>query len=233
MPELMFAVPVLPGMEEENRRFTRQLVGERKAEHQASRKRLGWTMEQVWHQKSPDQTFSITRHRLDDPEKTMADLAASKDPFDVFFKERILEIHGMDLNQPLPGLPKKVLQAGTSSTNPDPSTMAVGMFPFLKGKTDKALALAKEIDGPRRKEYEAAALDAGLTSEEWWIQKTPEMDIGLNYWEGKNPKKAIEHQIKKPTPIDQYILDEFKDISGLDLQTIELVWPVNILDWRA
>ena len=36
-----------------------------------------------------------------------AGLATSEDPFDVWWRGQILEIHGIDLSQPLPGPPNE------------------------------------------------------------------------------------------------------------------------------
>jgi hypothetical protein len=39
----------------------------------------------------------------EEPQRAMGVLATSTDAFDVWFRERIKDIHGLDLSQPLPG----------------------------------------------------------------------------------------------------------------------------------
>ena len=44
----------------------------------------------------------------DDPVKGNREFAASKSPYDVWFKENAQRITGIDLNQPLPSIPELV-----------------------------------------------------------------------------------------------------------------------------
>lgn len=98
-----FAVPLLPGMEERNRAFTAELVGPRRAAHEASRARLRIAREQVWMQHTPQGVLSVVFLEGEDIGRAFAGLATSTDPHDVWWREQILAIHGLDLTQPLPG----------------------------------------------------------------------------------------------------------------------------------
>jgi hypothetical protein len=104
-----FVVPVLPGMVERNRAFAAELAGPRKAEHEASRARMGITRELVWQQEAPDQTLSVVYLEGEDMERAFMGLATSQDPHDLWWRAQILEIHGIDLSQPLPGEPNELI----------------------------------------------------------------------------------------------------------------------------
>ena len=98
-----FMVPILPGMTERNRAFAAELLGARHAEYAASRARLGVTQERVWVQETPQGSFSVVYLEADDLGRAFGGLATSSDSFDVWWREQILAIHGIDMSRPLPG----------------------------------------------------------------------------------------------------------------------------------
>lgn len=104
MPAMAFAVPVLPGKEDEHRQLDEELMGSRRPEYTASRKRLGIHREASWHQQTPDGTLALIYIEADDPGAAMAGMGSSDDPFDVWFRGRVSDIFGIDLSQPGPPL---------------------------------------------------------------------------------------------------------------------------------
>ena len=102
-----FVVPILPGQEEADRHLFEALTGPRRAEYEASRRRLGWHAERVWHQVTPQGTVAVVYLEADDIMQVFTGLATSTDPFDVWWREQIQQIHGLDLTQPLPGPPNE------------------------------------------------------------------------------------------------------------------------------
>ena len=96
---LMF--PVMPGKEEEGRKFMRE-VNRRKQEHTQSRLRLGVTRESVWLQQTPQGSFGILLLEGEDALESNRKFAASKEPYDVWFKEQLVPITGIDWSQPVP-----------------------------------------------------------------------------------------------------------------------------------
>ena len=64
---------------------------------------MGVTVERVWHQTTPQGDLAIVYEEADDLAQGLSRLAASQEPFDVWFKQQVLEMHGVDFNQPLPG----------------------------------------------------------------------------------------------------------------------------------
>ena len=106
MPMEAFAFPILPGKTEAFKQFTRELSGPRKAEHAASRKRLGVKQETVFLQQTPMGDMAVVVSDGDkDFAQTSQAIAMSKDPFDVYFGKMVKEIHGVDVSQPPPGPP--------------------------------------------------------------------------------------------------------------------------------
>ncbi len=110
VPPIASATPILPGKLEAWRRFAQDMQGARREEHQASRRRLGITTERAYYQPTPQGDLAIVYLEADDLGRVFQGLATSQDPFDVWFKQQVLDIHGVDYNQPLPGpLPEQVL----------------------------------------------------------------------------------------------------------------------------
>jgi hypothetical protein len=99
MAVFMGAFPVLPGKEEELRKFAEE-TRSRRGEFDASQQRLGIT-EELWVlQQSPEGSMVIIHFESDDVEGALATFAQSDDSFDVWFKDRVKEISGVDLNEP-------------------------------------------------------------------------------------------------------------------------------------
>lgn len=109
MAAYAFAVPVLPGQEEADRRFIADIQGPRRAEYEATWRRFGVRAERIWHQVTPQGTLAVVYLELDDPAQLFGGLATSDDPFVVWFREKILAIHGLDLSQPQVGPPNELM----------------------------------------------------------------------------------------------------------------------------
>ncbi len=108
MSAVAFAIPIVPGKEEADRKMFEELQGPRRDEYEAARRRLGFTRETVWHQQTPDGTVAVVYLEADDVGSAMEQVALSEEPFDQWFRERIQEVHGVDLAEPQPP-PEQVL----------------------------------------------------------------------------------------------------------------------------
>ena len=96
-----FAAPMLPGKTQEDREALESCAhGERSADHDASRKRHGITREAVWIQSTPDGDVAVVYVEARDIQAAMGGIATSQDPFDAWFREHIMNVHGMDLTAP-------------------------------------------------------------------------------------------------------------------------------------
>jgi hypothetical protein len=100
MTAVAFASPILPGKLEAWRRFNQETVGAWAEAHEASNNRLGITQERAWLQQTPEGNLAIIYLEVEDPERLFSGLATSSDPYDVWFRQQVLEIHGLDLAQP-------------------------------------------------------------------------------------------------------------------------------------
>jgi hypothetical protein len=94
MPAMTFVAPLLPGKEEEWRRFVQEVVEERLPEYEQLRQRLGIRNESVWLARTNVGETVIVHLEVGAPEWIAPALATSEAPFDVWLKERLLEFHG-------------------------------------------------------------------------------------------------------------------------------------------
>jgi hypothetical protein len=105
------AVPILPGKTEQWRRFLGELNGPRRAEFEASRRRLG-VHERTFFQSTPMGDLVIVTLEGDDPQGAFAHFSAANDEFTRWFLQHVTELHGIDLAQPAPGpLPEQVVDS--------------------------------------------------------------------------------------------------------------------------
>ena len=103
MATYAFTTPIQPGKRQILKNHVKQMTGPRKAELAASRNRVGLTKEQVWLQKAPMGDFAVVYWEAVDIGKVFQGLMTSREPFDKWFREKILvEVHGMDLASPPP-----------------------------------------------------------------------------------------------------------------------------------
>jgi hypothetical protein len=103
MASMAFALPLTPGKTEEWRRWSEELAGPRRAEYEASRRRLGVTVERAYLQHTPQGDLNVVYLESEDLGRAFQELAASQDPFDVWFRQRARDLFsGLDLAQPLP-----------------------------------------------------------------------------------------------------------------------------------
>jgi hypothetical protein len=109
MPAIAFAAPLLPGKTDADREALASCgSGDRRADHEASRKRAGITREAVWIQSTPGGDVAVVLIEAPDIQAAMGALATSDEPFDRWFREHVLEVHGMDMAEESPP-PEQVL----------------------------------------------------------------------------------------------------------------------------
>lgn len=104
-----FTVPLLPDMTEVDRAAMHTCWhGERRAEHEASRRRLGITRESVWIQPTSEGDVVVVLLEADDLGAALAGVGSSELPFDSWFRAHSLRVHGIDLAAGFPP-PEQVL----------------------------------------------------------------------------------------------------------------------------
>ena len=106
---LCFAAPLLPGTSTRDREEMLSCWhGTRSDEHAASRRRHGITRESVWIQATPAGDVAVVLIESADLSRALLGLATSDEPFDVWFRDHLLAVHGMDLSAGM-SLPEQVL----------------------------------------------------------------------------------------------------------------------------
>lgn len=128
-------VPILPGKLEAWKQFTEETKGPRREEHATSRKRLGITREVASLVQTPQGDFTSVFLEAEDIAKAFKMMADSEDPYDMWFVERTMDVHGMTRDTWTGPLPSQVYfdykaegmegetarraQAGKTSTDTD------------------------------------------------------------------------------------------------------------------
>ena len=95
---LILALPIVRGKEEEWRRFAQELQETYPREYEDFRRRLGVRAERVWLMQESCGEVALAYAEVEAPEVVIRRLAASEEPFDAWFKEKLLELHGYDLD---------------------------------------------------------------------------------------------------------------------------------------
>ena len=104
--------PIVEGKLESWEEWTAELQGPRKAEFEDFNQRHGLTRHAVWRAETPAGPMAIVLHEGPGADTVMQKLAASDHEFDVWFREKVAEVHGVDVTQPPPGpLPELVLDS--------------------------------------------------------------------------------------------------------------------------
>lgn len=113
MTQLAMTVPILPGKRADLEELAKTVTGPKKKEYDTSEKKLKIDKE-TWFIESSQQGDSwIFYAEGKNIEKSLGDWIVSKEPFDMWLKEKIKNITGIDYNNPPPGaLPKQILKYG-------------------------------------------------------------------------------------------------------------------------
>jgi len=100
MPQFATVFPVLPGKREQLRTLLKDLAGPRFAEYDASSKRFGFEKDTQFVLTTPQGVLLIYYAEAADIPGAFRRWALSQDPFDIWFKQQMKEITGLDFNHP-------------------------------------------------------------------------------------------------------------------------------------
>ncbi|MEJ2264486.1 MAG: DUF6176 family protein [Anaerolineales bacterium] len=109
MSQFAMAVPILPGKTQELKRWAQESQGPRRKEYTASRRRLGILFEKVFIQPTPQGDLLLLFFEDVDHARMNQVLASSQDPYDVWFRQKMQEITGIDFSQPATGAAPEML----------------------------------------------------------------------------------------------------------------------------
>ena len=104
MDQICLVLPILPGKTEDARAFQRELDTDRKADYDRSERRIGITKE-VWYIASlPSGDLLVAYMESQDFNRALQLFSQSQDEFDLWFKRRLADVTGVDLNNPPPDM---------------------------------------------------------------------------------------------------------------------------------
>jgi hypothetical protein len=111
MAGIVLTFPILADKVEAWRRFCQELAGSRRKLYEASRQRLGITRERLALVETAYGSNAVTTLEAPDIARALGQIIASNRSFDVWYRERLKEMHGIDLagyeqfsqRMPLPG----------------------------------------------------------------------------------------------------------------------------------
>jgi hypothetical protein len=94
------AFPLLPRRTEAAREFAKTVTGPKRIEYAEALKRQGITKESWFLRKTPQGDIVTVHFEADDVEKTFEAQAKSKAPLEIWFKQQVKSVTGIDLEQP-------------------------------------------------------------------------------------------------------------------------------------
>jgi hypothetical protein len=97
MPGIILTFPIVPGKVEAWRRFCQELAGSRRQMYEASRHRLGITRERLVLMETTFGSAAVTTLEAPDVDRALGQIIASTLPFDRWYREQVLELHGINL----------------------------------------------------------------------------------------------------------------------------------------
>ena len=103
MDQICLVVPVLPGRTADARDFMRELEGDRNADYQRSERRIGIVKEAWYLARTPAGDQFGAYMETPDVGQALSLFSGSQDEFDLWFKRRLADSTGLDLNTPPSG----------------------------------------------------------------------------------------------------------------------------------
>jgi hypothetical protein len=99
MAGFAFAMPVVPGTEDLDRRTLDEMLDDRREEYEAALTKAGLTRQTIWHQDTPNGTVAVVYVEGDDPQAGVAQFGSSDEPLNAWFREQMKKVHGVDISQ--------------------------------------------------------------------------------------------------------------------------------------
>jgi hypothetical protein len=103
MQTIGFIAPLLPGKTETDRSAMISCWrGDRRAEYESSRRRLGISREAIFIQATPIGDVAVVYWEAEDIETALKGMAVSTDQFDCWFRDHVREVHGINVEDGFP-----------------------------------------------------------------------------------------------------------------------------------
>jgi hypothetical protein len=97
MPGIILTFPILASKVEAWRRFCQELSGSWRQHYETSRQRMGITFERLALVETAFGATAVTTLEAPDVDRALGQIIASEIPFDVWYRERLQKLHGINL----------------------------------------------------------------------------------------------------------------------------------------
>lgn len=104
----LILIPIVDSKLENWKQWITDLENGRAAEFKDFNSRYGLTRHSVWLAETPSGPVAAVLHEGPGSENFMSELATSDHDFDVWFKQRVNEVHNIDISKPFPGSPPQL-----------------------------------------------------------------------------------------------------------------------------
>jgi hypothetical protein len=94
------------------------------------------------------------------------------------------------------------------------------VMPLLPGKTAAARAFLKELDGPRKAEFDRSERRIGISKELWYLASLPGGDQLVGYMEAADFGQAVAQFSASRDPFDLWFKERMADVTGVDLNNL-------------
>ena len=110
----VIVAPILQGKLDVWKEWIAEIQGPRNQDLTDLNRRYGLTRHAAWLAETPSGTVVVALHQGPGADEFMSKLGPSQHEFDAWFKQKLLEIHGIDVTQPPPGpMPELYLDSGS------------------------------------------------------------------------------------------------------------------------
>ena len=99
MSGIVLTFPIVAGKVEAWRRFCQEMSGSRRQAYEASRRQLGITRERLALVETAFGSAAVTTLEADDVGRALGQIIASNFPFDLWYREQVLALHGINLTR--------------------------------------------------------------------------------------------------------------------------------------
>ncbi len=225
---------ILPGKTREFLDFACDLREGRLQDHKASRHNLGITTERVWIETTNSGDVLIFYLEGDKLERSFKLLAESREPYDLWYKERMRAITGVDLNHPEAVTLAELVLESPEFVSDHPVNRVATVFPILPGLKNEWRQWIDELVVARQDEYRGYLWRYGLRRERFFLQAGPGGNLVILYAEGEDPAGSIARFARSHHPFDIWMREEMLFLNGIDfIRRASAPRPDLVFEWAA
>lgn len=90
---------------------------------------------------------------------------------------------------------------------------------IIAGKTGDARAFLRDLDGPRKAEFDRSERRIGIVKESWFLQHLEQYDVLIVYLEGRNVPDSLQQFALSRDAFDLWFKSRMLEVTGVDLNT--------------